>query len=257
MKRKAELLTRPGRGKDVKKVRATLLGSVSSAGGKGPKAGLIELPETVVRRDIEISVSDTLINSIDSMDPNALVRVMVEFNSKALILGRRVGSLYQRELKEGNRANLEELQGQVDKHAEEKEAWEKEREEWKEEKKRLGTWKVRCLDSEERHKARIDDLESDYDELKENHEVLEVELHDLKGCVIQEHINGFQEGLRQASFFCKDVDVADLRFDVNKDVVDGQLVDEVESSLEEEGEKVAVNDDQNEEATLTSGDDQA
>jgi len=27
--------------------------------------------------------------------------------------------------------------------------------------------------------------------------------------------------LRQEAFFCKDIDVADLRFDVNKDVVDG------------------------------------
>jgi len=35
------------------------------------------------------------------------------------------------------------------KFAEEKEAWEKEMEEWREEKKRLGTWRVRCLDSEE------------------------------------------------------------------------------------------------------------
>jgi len=61
-------------------------------------------------------VSETLINLIDSMEPNALVRAMVEFNSKALILGRRVGSLYQRKLKEGNRPKLKELQGQVDKH---------------------------------------------------------------------------------------------------------------------------------------------
>ncbi|QCE04141.1 hypothetical protein DEO72_LG8g2174 [Vigna unguiculata] len=40
-KRKVELPARPGRGKDVKKVRATLLWPGSSAGGKGPEAGLI------------------------------------------------------------------------------------------------------------------------------------------------------------------------------------------------------------------------
>jgi len=51
-----------------------------------------------------------------------------------------------------------------------------------------------------------------------------VELEDLKSCVIQEHINGFQKGLRQTTFFYKDVDVADVRFDVNKDVVDGMFV---------------------------------
>jgi len=65
----------------------------------------------VVQRDIEINVPETLINSIDNMEPNHLVRTMVEFSSKVLILGCRVGSLYQRELKEGNRAKLEELQG--------------------------------------------------------------------------------------------------------------------------------------------------
>ena len=86
-KRKAELPASPGRGKDVKKVRAALLGSGSSSGAKGPKARLIELPETTVRKDIEINMSETLINSIDSMESNHLVRTMVEFSSKALILG--------------------------------------------------------------------------------------------------------------------------------------------------------------------------
>jgi len=55
--------------------------------------------------------------------------------------------------------------------------------------------------------------------------------------------------LRQATFFYKDFDVNDVKFDVNKDVVDGILVDEVESSLEEdvgkmaEAEKVDANPD--------------
>ncbi|QCD94350.1 hypothetical protein DEO72_LG5g2433 [Vigna unguiculata] len=48
-KRKAELPPRPGKGKDVKKIRAALLGTASGAGSasgeKGPEAGLIELRE--------------------------------------------------------------------------------------------------------------------------------------------------------------------------------------------------------------------
>ncbi|QCD86784.1 hypothetical protein DEO72_LG3g1310 [Vigna unguiculata] len=48
-KRKAELPPRPGKGKDVKKIRAAILGSASGAGSasgeKLPEAGLIELPE--------------------------------------------------------------------------------------------------------------------------------------------------------------------------------------------------------------------
>ena len=45
--------------------------------------------------------------------------------------------------------------------------------------------------------------------------------------------------MRQAAFFYKDVDAGDVRFDVNKDVVDGVLVDEVESNPGEDAGKVA------------------
>ena len=69
-KRKAELLPRPGKGKDVKRARAVLLGTGSASGArsasgdKGPKSGLIELPEISVRKDIAINLPDTIINSI-------------------------------------------------------------------------------------------------------------------------------------------------------------------------------------------------
>ncbi|QCD78885.1 hypothetical protein DEO72_LG1g2521 [Vigna unguiculata] len=102
-KRKAELPARPGKGEDVKKVRASLLGQGSLSGAKGPEAGLIELPKTAVRKDITINLQKIVINSIDNMESDHLVRTMVEFGSKALILSRRVGSLYRREVKEGNR----------------------------------------------------------------------------------------------------------------------------------------------------------
>jgi len=183
-KRKAELPIRAGKGKDVKKVRAVVMGTGSVNGVKGPEAELIELPETTVRKDIEINVPESLINSIDNMEPRALVKVMVEFSSKTLLLSRCVGSLYERELKEGNRTKVEELQKKFDKHDEEKETWKKEKEEWEVERKRLATWRVRCLDSEEKLKGRIAELEADYDEIKEKHDGLEGELEDLKSCII-------------------------------------------------------------------------
>ena len=102
---------------------------------------------------------------------------------------------------------------------------------------------MRCLDSEEKLKGRIVDLEADYDDIKEKHDGLEGELEDLKSCIIQEHINGFQKGVRQASFFYENVDANDVRFDVNKDVVDDVLINEVESSLEGDGEKEAADAD--------------
>ncbi|QCD86850.1 hypothetical protein DEO72_LG3g1378 [Vigna unguiculata] len=88
-KRKAELPARPGKGKDVKKVRAALLGLGSSSWTKGPEAGLIELPETSIRKDIHINLPETVINSIDNMESDHLVKTMVEFGSKALILSRQ------------------------------------------------------------------------------------------------------------------------------------------------------------------------
>jgi len=106
-KRKAELPTRPGKGKDVKKVRSVVMGVGSASEVKGPKAWLIELPETTVRKDIEINVPESLMDSIDNMEPKALVKAMVEFSSKTMLLSRRVGSLYERELKEGNQTKVE------------------------------------------------------------------------------------------------------------------------------------------------------
>ena len=133
----------------------------------------------------------------------------------------------------------------MDKYAEEKEAWKKEKEECEEERKRLATWRVRCLDSEEKLKGWIADLEADYDGMKEKHDRLEVEMENLKSCIIQEHINDFQKGLRQAAFFYENVDGNDVRFDVNKDVVDGVLVDEAKSRPEGDAGKGAEDADAN------------
>ena len=145
---------------------------------------MIELPEISVRKDIAINLPDTIINSIDGMEADHIVRTMVEFGSKALILSRRVGSLYRREVNEKGREKVEELQGKLDKFEEEKAAWKKEREGWEEERKWLGTWKVRCLDSEGKLNRRIEDLEADYDELKEKYDGAVDELDDLKNCII-------------------------------------------------------------------------
>jgi len=111
------------------------------------------------------------------------------------------------------------------------------------------------LDSEGKLNKRIVDLEVDYDELKEKYEGVEGELDDLKGYIIQEHINGFQKGLRQAAFFHQDVDAADSRCDVNKDVMDAQLIDEAESSPKGEVEKEAVQEEKEAEVAVEGGDD--
>ena len=193
-----------------------------------------------MRKDIAINLPETIINSIDGMEADHIVRTMVEFGSKALILSRPVGSLYRWEVKEGGREKVEELQGKVDKLEEEKAAWKKEREGWEEERKRLATWKVLCLVSEGKLNKRIGELEEDYDELKDKYDSVVGELDDLKNCIIQEHINGFEKGLRQAAFFHQEVDITDSKFDVNKDVIDGKLVKEDEGSADEEAEEKAV-----------------
>jgi len=75
------------------------------------------------------------------------------------------------------------------------------------------------LDSKEKLNKRIGELEEDYDELKEKYDGAVGELDDLKNSIIQEHINGFEKGLRQAAFF------------------HGRLVNEDEGSAGEEAEE--------------------
>jgi len=101
----------------------------------------------------------------------------------------------------------------------------------------LATWKVCYFDSKGKLNKKIEELEEDYDELKDKYDGAIGELDDLKNCIIQEHINDFEKGLRQAAFFHQELDIADSKFDMNKDVVDGKLVKEDESSPDKEAEK--------------------
>ena len=127
----------------------------------------------------------------------------------------------------------------MDKLEEEKATSENEKEGWEAKRKRLATWKVRCLDSEDKLNKRIGELEEDYEDLRDKYDGVVGKLDDLKNIIIQEHINGFEKGLRQAAFFHPDVDVTDSRFDVDKDIVDGKLVKEDEGDAEEVEEKAA------------------
>ena len=152
-----------------------------------------------------------------------------------------VGSLLQWDIKEGRRAKIEEVQEELKnlkaKYEEERVAWKKEKEEWAGERKQLGTWKVRCLYSDKKMKEKIKDLQEDNKELKEKYVDIENELEDLKKYIIQEHINGFNMGLRHAAFFCKEVDASHPNYDINKDIVDECLVDEEEMSAEQSVEE--------------------
>ena len=80
------------------------------------------------------------------------------------------------------------------------------------------------MDSERKLNKNIEDLEADYDELKDKYDGVVGELDELKNCIIQEHINDFEKGLRQATFFHQEVDAANSKFDVSKDVVERKLI---------------------------------
>jgi len=45
-----------------------------------------------VHCDIDIYLPELVIFSMDNMEPNAMIKTLFEFNNKALILGRRVGT---------------------------------------------------------------------------------------------------------------------------------------------------------------------
>lgn len=80
--------------------------------------------------------------------------------------------------------------------------------------------------------TKIKELEADSKELSEKYTSIKSELEDLKSHILQEHINSFNKGLWQATFFCKEVDASDSKYDVNKDIINGRLVDEVDTSGE-------------------------
>jgi len=61
------------------------LGPGSSSGIKTPEVELLKLLETTILCDIEISLDEVVLPSLENMEPNALVKEMLEFNSKALM----------------------------------------------------------------------------------------------------------------------------------------------------------------------------
>jgi len=112
----------------------------------------------------------------------------------------------------------------------------------------------RCLDLEKKMREKIKDVEADNDELREKYQGIEVELEDLKKYIVQEHINGFNKGLRHVALFLNEVNTKDSCFDGNKDVVDGCRLDEEEMDSDQATvEAEAVNTDIviEKEATIT------
>jgi len=91
--------TQKGVGKEMKKIRIELLGPNSSSGSKRVEVRLLERSETSVRRDIEINLNKEVMKSLDNMEPNVVIRVLVEFSGKMLMFSCRVGGLLQKELK--------------------------------------------------------------------------------------------------------------------------------------------------------------
>jgi len=187
-----------GVGKDIRRVRVELLGLDSSYGIKRHEVELLELPKTIVRWDIEISLDEAILKSLDNMKQNGLVKAMVEFNSKALILSWKVDRLLQKELKEGGRKKWKRWSKNlpIPLMRRRRQLGGRRRKNWWPRRKRLSSWKVRCLDFDKKFKEKVKDLEADNEELKEKYQGIEVvELRDLKKCVVKEHINGFHKGL--------------------------------------------------------------
>lgn len=94
--------------KDIKKLRTELLGPSSSCQSKKPEVRLLDVPKTSVRRDIEINLDEEVMNSLDNMEPNAIIRAIVEFSSKMLEFRRRIGGMLQKELKDWDKAKMAE-----------------------------------------------------------------------------------------------------------------------------------------------------
>jgi len=46
-----------------------------------------------VHCDIDTHLPKSVISYMDNMEPNAMIKTILEFNTKALFMGRRVGTL--------------------------------------------------------------------------------------------------------------------------------------------------------------------
>jgi len=93
MKRKVATPAQKCVGKDIKKLRVELLGPSSSFGSKKLEVRLLERHETNVRRDMKINLDEEVIKPIDNMEPNFVLKELVEFSSKTLMFSRKVGDM--------------------------------------------------------------------------------------------------------------------------------------------------------------------
>ncbi|KOM27766.1 hypothetical protein LR48_Vigan462s001900 [Vigna angularis] len=129
---------------------------------------------------------------------------------------------------------------------EEKSAWAKEKA-LKENTKQLKTWKTRCLDYEKKNqnkekdmKNEIEALKKELTEEKEGRVRLEFDMVGLQKYIITKHDNNFINAIHQVKFFYQEVTLKDARFDVNKGIFKGRLIDEDEITTTEAVENKAM-----------------
>ncbi|KAG2380419.1 hypothetical protein LR48_Vigan11g041600 [Vigna angularis] len=97
---------------------------------------------------------------------------------------------------------------------------------------KLKTWKKRCLDSEKKFKNKDKELKKENATLKK--EVVDkkeawaglgADLVGLQKYIIIENTNDFNKAIRQIELLYQELSSKDARFDVNKDILDHQMMD--------------------------------
>jgi len=183
---------------------------------------------------ISVNLTDAEAVAITSASHEVLLNAFVEHQSRALVIGRHLGS---EPCKGGSSADFEKLKAENAELRKSMKGLTEEKNTWSSQVTGLckqiinsqvekNSWKTRCLDSEDKEKKATDAL-AEMTLSRDNERMawlaIDKELWDLKASVVKEHEEGFRKALPQVALLF-DISTDDERFDVNKDVYQKSLV---------------------------------
>ncbi|KAG2395437.1 uncharacterized protein HKW66_Vig0071870 [Vigna angularis] len=253
-----------GVGKERKRLRATILDEGKDKDGVARLStefregafDISELEGPLIRmhKGVSIELGGHERKVINDSDPEILFRGLLEFQTRALVLSRRVVHMARKELKGESKMKLaRDLIVERNVREEEHRFWAHEKKKLENEKKllekevqRMKSWKAGCLEAEKKVR-KLNAFLKEYVE-----EVTKDDLQHLYNFVSNAHRKGFQKGIRQANFLYKEVSTTDFRFDVNKDIFDGRMLDDIEifTLAGQEAERVVVEEDKEDEENV-------
>ncbi|WVZ17038.1 hypothetical protein V8G54_010020 [Vigna mungo] len=116
--------------KDRRKLKVELLGQASSSGSesKAFDLGGLKSSVTVMRKGMKIGLKENELKIMEETELVILIRALLEFHSRSLVLYCKVANLLQKKMVNGkNTKNVEELASMKKKYDDDKHAWAEEK----------------------------------------------------------------------------------------------------------------------------------